>query len=39
MYCAFPVFVFLLVFTLGLRERDSKLRFREIMQSVFKKMF
>jgi len=37
--CAFPMFVFFLVFTLGLRERDSKLRLREIMHCVIKKLF
>lgn len=37
--CAFPLFVFLLVLTLGLRERDSKLKIRELMQNSFKKFF
>jgi hypothetical protein len=36
----FPVaFVFFLVFTVALKELDTKLRFREIMQSIFKKLF
>ena len=36
----FPVaFIFFLVFTVALRERDTKLKFREIMQSIFKKYF
>jgi hypothetical protein len=38
-YCAFPTFVFLLVFTLGLRESDSKLQIRELMRGGFKKFF
>lgn len=38
-YCALPLFVFLLVFTLGLRELNSKLKFGELMRGVFKKLF
>jgi hypothetical protein len=33
------IFIGLFVFTLGMKERDTKLKLREIMQSVFKKMF
>lgn len=40
MIYGFPiVFVFLLVFTLGLKERDTKLKIREIAQNVFKRLF
>jgi hypothetical protein len=39
LYCAFPLFVFLLVFTLGLRERDAKLRLGEIMRGFLRKLF
>lgn len=36
----FPVaFVFFLVFTTALRERDTKLRIREITENLFKKLF
>jgi len=36
----FPVaFIFFLIFTVGLRERDTKLKFREIIHGIFKKLF
>jgi len=35
----FPVaFIFFLVFTVALKERDRKLRVREIIQSIFRKL-
>ena len=33
------IFIGLFVFTLALKERDTKLKLREIMQGVFKKLF
>jgi hypothetical protein len=36
--CAFPLFVFLLIFTLGLRELNFKLKLREIISNAFKKI-
>ncbi len=36
----FPIaFIFFLVFTVGLRERDTKLKFQEIIHGIFKKFF
>jgi len=36
----FPIaFVFFLVFTVALKERDTKLKIREITQNLFKKLF
>ena len=36
----FPfAFFFFLVITVGMRDRDSKLKFREIMQGFFRKWF
>jgi hypothetical protein len=34
-----PAFFFFLVFTVAMRDRDTKLKFREIMQCAFKKLF
>ena len=40
MLYGFPiVYIFLLVFTLALKERDSKLKIREITACLFKKLF
>lgn len=39
LYLAMPLFIFFLVYTLALRERDTKLRLREIMQGILRKIF
>ncbi|MBA3334768.1 MAG: hypothetical protein H0T08_04075 [Acidobacteria bacterium] len=40
MIYVFPIaFIFFLVFTLALTERDTKLKFREIAQNIFRKIF
>ncbi len=40
MIYVFPIaFIFFLVFTLALKERDTKLKFREIAQNIFRKIF
>ncbi len=40
MIYVFPLaFIFLLVFTIGLKERDTKLKIREITQNLFKRLF
>lgn len=36
---AMPLFIFFLVYTLALRERDTKLHLREIMQNLLRKLF
>lgn len=39
-FYGFPLaFFFFLVITVAMRDRDTKLKFREIMQCAFKKMF
>lgn len=37
--CFLPVFIFFLVLTLAMKERDSNLRIKEIFSSIFKKLF
>jgi uncharacterized protein YpmS len=39
LYLAMPLFIFFLVYTLALRERDTKLHLREIIQSLLRKIF
>jgi len=40
MIYVFPMaFIFFLVFTVALKERDTKLKIWEITQNVFKKLF
>ena len=40
MVYVFPLaFIFFLVFTIGLRERDTKLKIREITKNLFKRLF
>jgi hypothetical protein len=38
-YCFPIVFIFLLVITVAMRDRDTKLKFREIATGLFKKLF
>jgi len=38
-WCVPIIYIFLLVYTLAMKERDSKLKIREIMQGFFKKLF
>jgi hypothetical protein len=38
-YCFPTIFIFLLIITVGMKERDTKLKFREIMQGLFKRIF
>ncbi len=38
-YCFPTIFIFLLIITVGMKEHDTKLRFREIMQGLFKRIF
>ena len=37
--CFLPIFIFFLVFTLVMKERDSNLRIKEIFKNLFKKLF
>lgn len=38
--CLFPIaFIFFLVFTVGLRDFEYKLNFRETVNNVFRKLF
>jgi hypothetical protein len=39
LYFAMPLFIFFLVYTLALRERDTKLRLREIMHNIIRTLF
>jgi hypothetical protein len=38
-YCFPTVFIFLLIITVAMRDHDTKLKIREIMGSLFKKLF
>jgi hypothetical protein len=38
LYCAMPLFICFLSYTLILRERDTNLRVREIIQNIFRKL-
>ena len=35
-YCALPLFIFFLVYTLALRERDTKLHIRDIVKNLIR---
>ena len=37
LYCALPLFIFFLAYTLALRERDTKLRIRDILQNLIRR--
>lgn len=37
--CILPIFIFFYAFTLGLRDANSNLKIREIMQNFIKKLF
>jgi hypothetical protein len=37
-YCVMPLFIFLLTYTLAIRERDTKLHLREIVQNILRKV-
>ena len=38
-YCFPTTFIFLLIITVAMKERDTKLKFREIMRGLFNKLF
>jgi hypothetical protein len=38
-YCFPTIFIFLLIVTVAMKERDTKLKFREIVNGLFKKLF
>jgi len=38
-YCIPSIFIFFLVITLAMKERDTKLKIREITQNIFKLIF
>lgn len=38
LYCAMPLFIIFLTYALLLRERDTNLRVREIIQGILRKL-
>jgi hypothetical protein len=39
LYCAFPLFVFLLVLTLGMKDFERRPGMRDFLKNVFRRIF